>query len=235
MAETIESFVAKLQEEGVQAGQQAADKLRDEARREAEQIVQQAKDQAEKTIADGKQAAERLMARGATELKLAARDTVLRLREALGQALSDILCHSAAETLGDPEFLADLIRQLVASYAEADLAGDKRIAINVRQELRDKLFDAALSAVGSSARDAEPKVDVTGTLKEAGFEYSVSDAKVEVTLSSVVHTLSEMVGPKLREYVQQAIGNAGADEPVEKPATESDREQPCESVSNESK
>lgn len=42
MAETIESFVAKLQAEGVQAGREAAEQLEAKARQKAEEIGRQA-------------------------------------------------------------------------------------------------------------------------------------------------------------------------------------------------
>ena len=46
--------------------------------------------------------------------------------------------------------------------------------------------------------------ELAGTLKEAGFEYTVGGATVEVTLSSVVESLSEMVSPALRDILAAA-------------------------------
>ena len=39
MGETIEAFIEKLQTDGVEAGQEAADKIRNEAEQQANQIV----------------------------------------------------------------------------------------------------------------------------------------------------------------------------------------------------
>ena len=58
MAESIESFVAKLQAEGVQAGKDAAEKIREEARQQAREIVQHARSEADKIIAEARSQAE---------------------------------------------------------------------------------------------------------------------------------------------------------------------------------
>ena len=209
MGETIESFVAKLQAEGVQAGQEEAKKLRAEASQQAEQIAQQAKQQAEKIVADARQEAEKLLSRSQSELRLAARDTVHRLREALERALREVLAHGAEQKLSDPDFLGNLLHELIILYAQADIEQKNRITIDLRPDLRDKLLAWALQETAQKAEAAGLRMDLKGTLKEAGFEYGVSGAKVEVTLSSVAETLSEMVGPKLREVIAQAVADEG--------------------------
>ena len=99
MAESIETFVAKLQNEGVQAGREEADKIIADAKKQAEQIVADAQDQSEKTIANANAEAENILSRGKTELSLAARDAVLRLQETLGKCLQAILRHLNLHTL----------------------------------------------------------------------------------------------------------------------------------------
>ena len=213
MGETIESFVAKLQAEGVQAGQQEAEKLRAEAARQAEQIVQQANQQADKILADAKRDAEKLLARSQSELRLAARDTVHRLREALGRALREVLARGAEQKLSDPEFLGGLLHELATMYARADIEHKNGITIDLRPDLRDKLLAWALRETAQREQAAGLHMDLKGTLKEAGFEYSISGAKVEVTLSSVAEILSEMVSPRLREVIAEAVAGQGAQGP----------------------
>jgi V/A-type H+-transporting ATPase subunit E len=219
MAESIESFVSKLQTEGVQAGQQAAEKLRAEAQQQADAIIQHAKEQGEKILTEARQDGEKLLSRSRTELRLAARDTILRLRDALNRALQEVLTTGAEQKLTDPEFLGKLLHELAVTHAQADIEHKERIMIDLRPDLRDKLLDWALRESTQEARAAGVHMDLKGTLKEAGFEYSVSDAKVEVTLSSVVQTLSEMVSPKLREVIDQAVSEneSGENAPDQRP------------------
>ena len=89
------------------------------------------------------------------------------------------------------------------AYVHADLQQKDRITIDLRPEMKEKLSSWALSEIVKAAEKAGVQVDVKDTLKEAGFEYSITDAKVEVTLNSVVQTLSEMIGPSLREAFDQ--------------------------------
>ena len=91
MAETIETFVAKLQAEGVEAGKQQAQALREEAEKQAKDTLDQAGKQAEKIIAEAKTQAQEILARGKTDLELAARDAALRLQQAIERALASLL------------------------------------------------------------------------------------------------------------------------------------------------
>ena len=51
VTDTIESFVAKLQKEGVEAGQAEAQKISDQAEEKARQIIAEAEQKAEKIVA----------------------------------------------------------------------------------------------------------------------------------------------------------------------------------------
>ena len=209
MAETIESFVAKLQEEGVQAGRKEADRLRAEAERQAADIIDQARKQAEKILADAEQQGEQALARSRTELELASRDAVLRLQEALSRSLSDILAHDAGDLLADSDFLGRLLHDIVMAYVQADFAQREVLRINVPPEMRDKLISWALKVIGEeTVNRVRPSIDLKGTLADAGFEYTISGSTVEVTRESVVEAMMDLVGPALREVLAKALDEA---------------------------
>jgi len=131
MSETIESFVAKLQAEGVEAGQEQAAKLQAEAETEAREIIARAEAEAEKVIADARREAENTLARSRTEVELAARDVALKLRAALNRALTGILAVTVEEQLSNAEFLKKLIEGVVSRYAVSDREGGASISISV--------------------------------------------------------------------------------------------------------
>jgi len=205
MSDTIESFVAKLRQEGVQAGQEASEKLLAEARRQADEIVAQAHSQAKKIVeaADAQAAAAR--ARSETDLQLAARDTALRLREALGRAIRGVLAAGAQEPLSNPDFLRQLLFDIIMQYVRADLGEKTTVKINVPPEMQQKLTAWAVGLLHEKHDMGNVSIDLRGTLAEAGFEYQTSGANVEVTLSSVVDVLSELVSPNLREVLERAM------------------------------
>ncbi len=203
MAESIEEFVRKLREEGVDAGREAGQEILAEAEKRAEAILEEANGQA-KAIVDAAQAAsERVRQRTETELRLAVRDAVGRLQESLTRVLRALLYRPVEEQLRDGEFLCQLIRDVVTRYVETDMADRVPITINVSEELGPRLTQWMRATFHDAAANAEP-IDLRTSLAEAGFEYRIVDGTVEVTADSVVSVLSEMVGPELRKLVAAA-------------------------------
>jgi len=206
MAESIESFVAKLQAEGVQAGKQQADKIRAEAEKQAQQIIAEAEKQAQKIIADAKAQAENLRARTDSDLQLACRDAILRLQEKLAQTVQAVLSRAVERQLSDVQFIGNLLTEIIRTYTQSDTHRDGPISINVSPDMRDQLVDWAIQQMGREAVDsAHESIDLKGTLAEAGFEYRVSDGTVEFTTSSVVEVLMDMAEPSLREMLNKAV------------------------------
>ncbi len=208
MAETIQSFVTKLQQEGVEAGEKQADQLRRQAQKDADKIIADAEQQARKIVDEAKQEARQYVERSQTELNLAARDTVLKLRDSLNRALQSVVRAGTQETLDSVDFLGKVLHEVVTSYAHSDREGTDQIRISVKPELRDQLVDWALGEIGKERVEETRKhigIDLKGTLKQSGFEYTCAGATVEVTLDSVVEMLCEMVSPKLRETLDHAV------------------------------
>ncbi|MBN1554926.1 MAG: DivIVA domain-containing protein [Phycisphaerae bacterium] len=206
MTETIETFVAKLQEEGVQAGQAAAEKLKTDADAQAKNIIADAEAQAKKIVADAETQARNLLDRSKTDLKLAARDTVSRLRETLCDCLNAVIAQGARDVLSDLDFLGKTLHDIVMLYAQADLERKLHIDINVPGEIQQDLRNWALKELGRHAlAEIRPSFDLKGRLQQVGFEYSVGGVgTVEVTLDSVVDMLSHLVTPALRDVLAEA-------------------------------
>jgi len=204
MAESIESFVAKLQQEGIQAGKDAADKLLADTNKKAEKIVAQAEAKAAKILQTAEARAADTLEKSRTDLALAARDTSLRLRETLTRAVRTVLAAGAEQALGDAEFLKPLLHAIVMQYVKADLDGRILMKINVAPEMQQQLTEWALAHLHEKAERGDVSLDLKGTLSQAGFEYEIEGANIEVTLASVVDALSELVNPNLREMLDRA-------------------------------
>lgn len=204
MAQTIEAFVNRLQADGVEAGQAEAAKILALAEQQAQTRLAEAAVEAKRIVAQAEAESQSLRERTETELKLAARDLVLRLQEALNRALQAVLVDAVRERLEHADFLGSLIRDVVLQYATADAAGHSSIVIQVSDAMRQQLLGGAVAALRPEA-PGSPPVDLRGTLAEAGFAYQVSDGTVEVTLGSIVEVLSEMAGTELRKRVAEAV------------------------------
>ncbi|MCK5557050.1 MAG: hypothetical protein KAJ01_01640, partial [Candidatus Hydrogenedentes bacterium] len=114
------------------------------------------------------------------------------------------------DKLDDADFLGKMLQEVIMVYARADKDHDPIIEIKVPEKMREKLkrwvFDAiAKETTGKS----KPSVNLQGGLQKAGFEYEVdAGGTVEVTLASVVETLSKLVAPDLRDVLVKAAENA---------------------------
>lgn len=204
MAETIEAFVAKLRQEGVEAGREAAEKHLAKARKEADALLADAREQARKILSDAQAQAEASQAKARTDLELAARDITLRLRDSLSRAVRQVLAAGAKQQLADPAFLGGLLREIILEYVAADIAKKTSFRITVTPEMRERLAHWALTRL----RQPEPggvSIDLQGTLAQDGFEYRAEGAGIEVTVDSVVEALSELVNPALREMLARAM------------------------------
>lgn len=203
MAETIESFVNKLQKEGVEAGQEAAEKIRSEAEDKARAIIEDAKKQAEKIVADAEKEAETRLEKGRSELQLAVRDAEAQLKSIVTDTLDKLLVQPVQEKLEDADFLGSLIHDVIVQYARQDSENQLSISISLKQEQRDKLAGMLQTELQNSLKDAESRVNIQGTLRQAGFEYSIGESTNEVTVESVVDVLSRMISPDLRNMMEQ--------------------------------
>jgi vacuolar-type H+-ATPase subunit H len=192
MVDTIEAFVEKLQSDGVQAGQAAADQLSADAKTQAEGIISDARAQADAIIADATTQAASIISRGKSELALAARDTLGTLRQNLIDALNGLLAAAARDAMQQPDFMKQAILDVVNAYAAADQVDAE---INVSSELASQLKEWAMTTLGKDVRSGGPAL---------GFDYAIDGATVEINPESVVAMVSDMVTPALRETLIQA-------------------------------
>jgi len=211
MTETLESFIAKLKTEGVEEGKRQADQLRNDAVQESDQIISDAKKQAERIIADANAQAESMLARSQTELELAARDAVLKLRESLEKILQAILHNQVGRQLDDSQFLKDMIQSIVQRYIDADIDSYAPVKINVEPEMRQQLCDWAIGKLRIDTGEDPGGFDFQDTLRQSGFEFSLHGATIEITQESVVETLMQLVSPNLRQVIKRVNQSGDGD------------------------
>lgn len=201
MAETVQSFIETLRANGVEAGRKEAERIRREAEEKAEQIVRDAESKARQIVEEAEREREKTLERTQTDLKLAARDTVAKLRDSLSQAVNRVLAQKVSETFDDETFLKELIRDMALNYAKSDAAGEEAISFNLSQPMQKKLADWIVATLQESSGGDQLSVELHGTLTSAGFEYKVSGGTVEVTPESVVEALSQIVTPQLQQLI----------------------------------
>ena len=197
----LESFIETIRKDGVEAGRQAATELQREAEREAARILADAKESARKIVADAESQREQILARGQAELSLAARDTLVRLRETLGRAVADIFYRKTQKVFANTEFLSGLIRDVVRQYTEKDAAGHQSLVVTLSESTRQELREWALTNLADGRSQRGLSVELREGLAGAGFHYQIDGGTIEITPEAVVSVLSEFVSPSLSELV----------------------------------
>ena len=194
----IETFVAKLQKDGVEAGRIEAEKIVSEANREGQRIIKSAEEKAVEIVKSAEIRAQKVRTQAQKELGLAARDAVLKLRQAIETRLSAIVFAEVQKDLAQPGFLQGLIAEVVRQYAGCD-AANLPMMFSIPQHVLKKHQEQLQSAL--SAEIAEGKIQLTGGSQQTGLEYKVGQGTVEVTPESVAEVLLSMVGKDLTAAV----------------------------------
>lgn len=210
MPTNIESFVETLQAEGLDAGKRAAGKIKAQAKEEAEQIIAQAKSGADQIIADAQAEAEQVKARLDSSLELATRDTLILLREKLGELLNAILTQQVDKELSDEETLSSIMREVILAHSKAAQDEETTAEIHVPQELQSRLLTGAIRELARALKNQNIQTDVKASLGQAGFEYKIEGSTLEVSAESVAALLADMIDPQLQQILEKAIANAPA-------------------------
>jgi V/A-type H+-transporting ATPase subunit E len=207
MPTNIESFVKTLESEGVDAGKKAAGKIEAEARQKADKIVTEARETGDQIIAGAEAEAEKVKARMASSLELAARDAIFTLREKLSKQLEIILKLNVEKALGDEGTLVNVLREVIPAYAKADQEKEVTTEVNVSQDMKSKLLETALKELAHSLKGQNVQLDVVRNLAKSGFEYKIEGSTVEVSTDSVTSLLAEMIDPDLRQFLEKATNS----------------------------
>jgi V/A-type H+/Na+-transporting ATPase subunit E len=120
-AQGVEHFIQQLRDKGVEAGQREADRLVDEARKMALEIVQKANGEADEMKAKIKKDIEQDKAAAEAALKLAFRDTVLRLKSEITSRFAAQVQNLVSVTMHDRESLRVLILEVVREILTKDI------------------------------------------------------------------------------------------------------------------
>jgi V/A-type H+-transporting ATPase subunit E len=127
----VEALIERLREQGVDAGRAEADKIVVEARRRAAQIVHEAETQAADLVEAARKEARMLQTGGEEALRIAMRDTVLRLKGELTGRFSAEVRRLIAVAMDQESFLKQLILA-VAGRAREEAGVDAGEAVQIQ-------------------------------------------------------------------------------------------------------
>ncbi len=205
----VDALIAKLQQEGIAAGQEKAEKIVADAQKRAEWIIEEANLEAQLLINKAKAEAEALKSAGEDALKLAARDSFIHLRDFLLGRFRNEIMQMIKKRMSEKKFLEKLILVLAGKVKEkSGLAQQKQIRVELPEDLFDKddlhknpeqLQEGCLSRFVA---------EVTAGMLQDGVTFKVSkqlDSGLSIKLKGddvVIDFSDEAVGTLLLSHLQ---------------------------------
>ncbi|NBC49114.1 MAG: hypothetical protein GVY22_14265 [Gammaproteobacteria bacterium] len=217
----VEALIERLRDEGVQVGRNAAERIEAEAHREAARILREAEARAKTIRETAREEADALRKGGEEALRLAMRDTVLRLKADLADRFSDEVKRLIAAKMEQEAFLERLILE-VAAQARAESGVDAGQAVEVTlpkalvspEELRrnplelreGSLSHFVLSLAGNVLAEGVT-FGVSTDETERGIHLSLEgqEVKIDLTDETVAATLLAHLQPRFRAILEGMV------------------------------
>ena len=216
----VEALIERLREQGVEAGREEADRIVVEARRRAAQIVHEAEAHAAELVEAARKETRMLQTGGEEALRIAMRDTVLRLKVELTERFSAEVRRLIAVAMDQESFLKQLILE-VAGRAREEAGVDTGEAVQIQlpralvglEELRRNPLELREGSLSHFV------LSLAGNVLEEGVSFGVSgedgrgiclylkdkDVTIDLTDEKVAALLLQHLQPRFRAILEGTV------------------------------
>mgnify|MGYP001822696038 CR=1 FL=1 len=208
----VDELIQRLQQEGLVKGQEAAEELLAAARKQAAEIVEAANLEAEKIIASATKEAQQITAAGEESLKLAARDTILRLNDELRQDFDRKVRGLVGYHMRDADFLKQLVLAIARKSVPEELTGALHLQIladeasantSADPEHRDQLDDFIRASGGEALRDGLTFEVADSEVPGVRVQAKDDHLEIDLTAETITHLLIKYLSPRFRAIIDQ--------------------------------
>ncbi len=216
----VEQLIERLKNEGIAAGQERAEKIVLDAQKRAEWIIKEAELEAERLLKESCQQADEFRQAGEDALKLAARDTVIKLRDTLLNSFDQEVARIINTKMTDMDLLEQLILSLAATVRDKT-AMDGSPAVLIRlpenvtgidelkqnpEELQHGALSSLASAIASGMLRKGVRFEVDSEL-QGGIFIRLENEKIEIDFSdqAVADILLAHLQPRFRALLQGIV------------------------------
>ena len=199
METDVAAFARQLKQDGIDAAHAEASRLLDEARTRAAEIVRQAQAAAGKVLRDAESESESQRQRQTVEIRLVARDTILKVKEEIERVALLLLRQPIAEALAADEVVRAAIVELVqnsASGQEWEIRVGPRIGKALVQATVNDLF-----------KGREAAATLIEEFRRSGLEFRSGAGEVlELSEESVTDLFRRLMSPELSRLLDSRPG-----------------------------
>jgi V/A-type H+-transporting ATPase subunit E len=198
MENRLQKLTEKLYNEGLSKGKQQADIVLEQANIEAKECINKATLQAQQIIEDARRQAEELKKNTATEIALAARQSVGAVKEQIQNVItSNIIDNAVSSANSNAEFVKNLIMEIARNWSsEKNIDLEVMLSSSAKAEFIESVKGALNQELGQS-------IEVrTGALK-SGFRISPKDGGFYVSFTD--EDFQTLIGEYLRPQIAEMI------------------------------
>ena len=197
----LQELIDQIKKDGVEAAENEAESILNDAKAQAEKIIADAQMQADKILADAKSENEKMVKSSQDAIKQAGRNLLISFRESVIRELKSIVVEKVAEMYSSDVF-AQIVVNVVESWAKNPDAEDIAVILNtsdlksLEESLLSALKDRMLQGVTLKANDNF----------DGGFRIAVNNgsAYYDYSAEAVVEMLSNYLSPKVTELLKEA-------------------------------
>ena len=213
----VEALIERLRNEGVGSGRAEAEKIVKDARAQAETILSKAKAEADQIVSRARTEATNLDRAGRQSLELAARDTILDLKNRLSQRVARELKHLVNEEVQRQEILEKLILE-VGGKAREKTVGAGPVEILLPEKLVSMDDIAKNPALQASPLGRFASLVANGMLRQgitlnsspnvkAGIKVRLTDKGIDLDLSdnAIADLLMQHLQPRFQALLEGIV------------------------------
>ena len=196
--EEIKDLIQKIQEEGIQAAEEKARKIEEEASRVALDIIHKAKFQADKILNEAKETCAQMRKATQESLRQAGRDLLLDLKKEINLILEKIMLKEIRHALSSQE-LDKIILNLIKDHP---LEESGHIQVMLAKDDLDKIEGSILEKIKGELKKGivlKPSEDIL-----FGFAISYDSGKsyFDFTDKALAEYISTYLKPQLEELLK---------------------------------
>ncbi|PTN08204.1 hypothetical protein [Mangrovibacterium marinum] len=197
MENRLQELTEKIYREGVEKGNEEANRIIDQATDEARQLTQQAEQDARAILEKARKEASDMRRSIQAELKLSYEQAVSTLKQEIAQLISDSIVDKASQqTINDKNFFNTFLLKLAGSWSETQ---DLRLSIPENDE---QGIEAYLAKNASEILKKGLRVEKVAGIK-TGFQLGPADGsyKVSFTDTEFENFLKELLRPRVAKLL----------------------------------
>ena len=200
MSEDLQPLIDRIQKQGVDKAKAEADRILENAREQAAEIVREAEDKKKRLLEQAREESRIYEERSIKTLEQAARDVLITVSHGIENIMSDLVAESVDQAM-DEQLLRDMLIKIVDRCAAK--SGDVRWDVLVSPEDKEKLIQFFADLYKQKmAAGVQLKAD-NDILK--GFKVSFHEGNVYLDFSNeaLAESLSGLLRPHLADIVKR--------------------------------